>query len=71
MLEKDVKEIRKEIEKIKKSLDEVEKRLNNITKIKLGDEIYSGPVSEAPPLPALSSGSCLCPSPREQIHARW
>ncbi len=48
MPEKDVKAIRKEIEKIKKSLDEVEKRLDNIVKIKIGDEIYDGPVSEAP-----------------------
>ncbi|HII94965.1 MAG TPA: hypothetical protein PLI06_00655 [Methanofastidiosum sp.] len=48
MAENDVKAIRKEIEKIKKSIEEVEKRLNNLTKIKIGDEIYDGPVSEAP-----------------------
>ena len=48
MPEKDIREIRKEIEKIKKSIEEVEKRLNNLTKIKIGDEIYDGPVSEAP-----------------------
>jgi len=48
MPEKDIRAIRKEIEKIKKSLEEVDKRLDNITKIKFGDEIYEGPVSEAP-----------------------
>ena len=48
MAENDIKVIKKEIEKIKKSLEEVEKRLDNVTKIKFGDEIYDGPVSEAP-----------------------
>ncbi len=48
MPEKDVMLIRKEIEKIKKSLEEVEKRLCNIEKIKTADQIYEGPVSEAP-----------------------
>jgi len=48
MPEKDVKVIRKEIEKIRKSLDEVEKRLDNLTRIKTADEVFSGPVSEAP-----------------------
>ncbi|HNR44354.1 MAG TPA: hypothetical protein PKH80_04235 [Methanofastidiosum sp.] len=48
MAENDVKAIRKEIEKIKKSLEEVEKRLDKISKIKTADEIYGGPVSEAP-----------------------
>ncbi len=48
MSNKDVKAIRKEIEKIKKSLDEVEKRLDNLTRVKTADEIYDGPVSEAP-----------------------
>ncbi|NPV51281.1 MAG: hypothetical protein HPY60_08825 [Candidatus Methanofastidiosum sp.] len=48
MPEKDIKIIRKEIATIRKSLDEVEKRLDNIAKIKIGDEIYEGPVSEAP-----------------------
>jgi len=48
MAENDVKAIRKEIEKIKKSVEEVEKRLDKITKIKTADEIYDGPVSEAP-----------------------
>jgi len=48
MPEKDIRAIRKEIEKIKKSIEEVEKRLDNITRIKIGDDIYDGPVSEAP-----------------------
>ncbi|MEN6378072.1 MAG: hypothetical protein ABFD15_00635 [Methanofastidiosum sp.] len=48
MAENDVKAIRKEIEKIKKSIEEVEKRLDKISKIKTADEIYDGPVSEAP-----------------------
>ncbi len=48
MAEKDIKAIRKEIEKIKKSIEEVEKRLDKITKVKTADEIFSGPVSEAP-----------------------
>jgi len=48
MPEKDIRAIKKEIEKIKKSLEEVEKRLDNITRIKFGDEVYEGPVSEAP-----------------------
>ncbi|NYT04048.1 MAG: hypothetical protein GKC00_05010 [Candidatus Methanofastidiosa archaeon] len=48
MSEKDVKVIRKEIAAIKKSLEEVEKRLDNITKVKMADDIYEGPVSEAP-----------------------
>jgi len=48
MTEKDVKVIRKEIAIIKKSLEEVERRLDNITKVKTADEIYEGPVSEAP-----------------------
>ena len=48
MPEKDIRAIKKEIAIIKKSLEEVEKRLDNITKIKFGDEIYEGPVSEAP-----------------------
>jgi len=42
------KVIRKEIEKMKKSLEEVEKRLDHLTKVKTADEIFSGPVSEAP-----------------------
>lgn len=48
MPEKDIRAIRKEIDTIRKSLDEVERRLDKIVKIKLGDEIYGGPVSEAP-----------------------
>ncbi|MCC7573239.1 MAG: hypothetical protein KO464_07590 [Candidatus Methanofastidiosum sp.] len=48
MRERDIKIIRKEIASIKRSLEEVEKRLDKITKIKTGDEIYEGPVSEAP-----------------------
>ncbi len=49
MAEKDVKIIRKEIEKIRKSLEEVEKRLAAIEKVKTtDDQIYEGPVSEAP-----------------------
>ncbi|NMC75771.1 MAG: hypothetical protein GYA60_00495 [Candidatus Methanofastidiosa archaeon] len=48
MPEKDIKAIRKEIEKIKKSLEEVETRLASIEKIKTADQIYEGPVSEAP-----------------------
>jgi len=48
MPEKDIRAIRKEIEKIKKSIEEVEKRLDNLTRVKTADEIYDGPVSEAP-----------------------
>ena len=48
MGERDIKIIKKEIASIKRSLEEVEKRLDKITKIKMGDEIYEGPVSEAP-----------------------
>ena len=48
MREKEIKAIRKEIEIIKHSIEEVEKRLNRLTKIKTADEIYEGPVSEAP-----------------------
>ncbi|HOM96245.1 MAG: hypothetical protein GX941_06335 [Candidatus Methanofastidiosa archaeon] len=48
MRDKDIKVIRKEIEKMKKSLEEVEKRLDHLTKVKTADEIFSGPVSEAP-----------------------
>lgn len=48
MREKDIKAIRKEIEKIKHSIEEVEKRLNRLTKVKTADDIYEGPVSEAP-----------------------
>ena len=33
---------------MKKSLEEVEKRLDHLTKVKTADEIFSGPVSEAP-----------------------
>ncbi len=48
MREKDIIVIRKEIEKIKHSIEEVEKRLDRLTKVKTADEIYEGPVSEAP-----------------------
>jgi 5-bromo-4-chloroindolyl phosphate hydrolysis protein len=48
MTDKDIKVIRKEIASMKKSLEEVEKRLDNLTKVKTADEIYEGPVSEAP-----------------------
>ena len=48
MPEKDIKAIRKEIAGMKKSLEEIERRLENIAKIKTADEIYEGPVSEAP-----------------------
>jgi prefoldin subunit 5 len=48
MKDKDIKIIRKEIATIKKSLEEVERRLDKITMVKTADEIYEGPVSEAP-----------------------
>lgn len=48
MPEQDIRAIKKEIAIIRKSLEEVEKRLDHITRIKTADEIYEGPVSEAP-----------------------